>query len=397
MAKRRKKEEDYGLGLAICLFLLCLPIAIISLCIHAVIIWIINKAQTNKAVKRIIQPPFQDAKIKTKCSRRAIKKRLSIFNKSVYDGLFSVQIRNRGELYAHEGKIKDLKEEEKDYSCIVQGSKAYKVDITLDKKDRLVDANCNCPYCYLEEKNCKHIYALLYKVKCSENRGQIITEIDKQTSGIKAMLQAAMGYLETNQSHFALSMIEDFKNCSEQYTKQITDIENGISKIQLEEELLEQLDGLLTISAEAKRKIRKIVNAEKRANVPSDNAKNNSYDSNKSEKSDNTSELQKERSNDCFYDSDFEDDYEEGDESGYEDGCEEACEDDCENDSEYDYDIGYEEPIEDDYDEELERTMRAYNLEEWQKELVRKGEYDPWNFEEDGELTEFDYYYEDDQ
>lgn len=397
MAKRRKKEEDYGLGLAICLFLLCLPIAIISLCIHAVIIWIINKAQTNKAVKRIIQPPFQDAKIKTKCSRRAIKKRLSIFNKSVYDGLFSVQIRNRGELYAHEGKIKDLKEEEKDYSCIVQGSKAYKVDITLDKKDRLVDANCNCPYCYLEEKNCKHIYALLYKVKCSENRGQIITEIDKQTSGIKAMLQAAMGYLENNQAHFALSMIEDFKNCSEQYTKQITDIENGISKIQLEEELLEQLDGLLTISAEVKRKIGKIVNAEKRANVPSDKAKNNSYDSNKSKKSDNTPELQKETLNDCCYDRDFEDDYEEGYENGFEDGYEDAYDDDCENDSEYDYDIGYEEPIEDDYDEELERTMRAYNLEEWQKELVRKGEYDPWNFEEDGELTEFDYYYEDGQ
>ena len=32
-----------------------------------------------------------------------------------------------------------------------------------------------------------------------------------------------------------------------------------------------------------------------------------------------------------------------------------------------------------------------YGLEDWQKELVKKGEYDPWNFEED------DYYYEDDK
>lgn len=46
--------------------------------------------------------------------------------------------------------------------------------------------------------------------------------------------------------------------------------------------------------------------------------------------------------------------------------------------------------------EELEKEMDAYDLEDWQKDLVRKGDYDPWNFEEDGELEEDDYYYEDD-
>ncbi len=45
--------------------------------------------------------------------------------------------------------------------------------------------------------------------------------------------------------------------------------------------------------------------------------------------------------------------------------------------------------------EDLERRMDVYGLEEWQKELVRKGEYGPENFDEDGELTEDDYYYED--
>jgi len=47
--------------------------------------------------------------------------------------------------------------------------------------------------------------------------------------------------------------------------------------------------------------------------------------------------------------------------------------------------------------QQLEKEMDAYELEEWQKELVRKGEYDPWNFEEDGDLEEDDYYYEDDK
>ena len=41
--------------------------------------------------------------------------------------------------------------------------------------------------------------------------------------------------------------------------------------------------------------------------------------------------------------------------------------------------------------------MDMYALTDWQKEEVRKGNYDPWNFEEDGELEEDDYYYEDDK
>ena len=45
----------------------------------------------------------------------------------------------------------------------------------------------------------------------------------------------------------------------------------------------------------------------------------------------------------------------------------------------------------------LEKQMDNYLLEDWQKELVRKGEYDPWSFEESGDLEEGDYYYEDEQ
>ena len=38
-----------------------------------------------------------------------------------------------------------------------------------------------------------------------------------------------------------------------------------------------------------------------------------------------------------------------------------------------------------------------YALTDWQKEEVRKGNYAPGNFEEDGDLEEDDYYYEDDK
>lgn len=42
-------------------------------------------------------------------------------------------------------------------------------------------------------------------------------------------------------------------------------------------------------------------------------------------------------------------------------------------------------------DEELEN----YGLDEQQREEVKKGNYDPWNFEEE-DLEDDDYYYEDD-
>ena len=49
----------------------------------------------------------------------------------------------------------------------------------------------------------------------------------------------------------------------------------------------------------------------------------------------------------------------------------------------------------------IDEDLDKYNLEEWQKEEVRKGFQDPWSFEDkneeeqEDELEEEDYYYED--
>lgn len=45
-----------------------------------------------------------------------------------------------------------------------------------------------------------------------------------------------------------------------------------------------------------------------------------------------------------------------------------------------------------DYSEE---EMDSYGLEESEKELVRKGEYNPWDFETEGPFEDDDYYSED--
>lgn len=48
--------------------------------------------------------------------------------------------------------------------------------------------------------------------------------------------------------------------------------------------------------------------------------------------------------------------------------------------------------------EEHEKLKKDWGLFDWEADLVQKGEYDPWNFEEPEsgeELDEDDYYYED--
>ncbi len=50
----------------------------------------------------------------------------------------------------------------------------------------------------------------------------------------------------------------------------------------------------------------------------------------------------------------------------------------------------------DDRDDELEQRMEEAGLEEWEKEEVRKGNQDVFNFEEE-ELEDDDYYSEDDE
>ena len=42
-----------------------------------------------------------------------------------------------------------------------------------------------------------------------------------------------------------------------------------------------------------------------------------------------------------------------------------------------------------------DKELADYGLEDWQKDLVNKGEFEPWNFEEE-DLEEDDYYYDED-
>ena len=53
--------------------------------------------------------------------------------------------------------------------------------------------------------------------------------------------------------------------------------------------------------------------------------------------------------------------------------------------------------VDTDNNDDLEERMNDLDLEDWQKDLVREGKYDPENFEESEDLEDDDYYYEDDE
>lgn len=367
MARRNNNTSGGGIFLLLLVFgaivyfiakwTIIIAVAII-VCSIKFITWFVKLIDKKRNKNNITKKPFKNAKLNTNESLmpsiQLEKKKLGVFDKNVYDEIFSIQIRNRGELYYYDNRIKDYKENENMYSCLVSGTEDYKVSITLDEDDMLVNSSCTCPYYTEKNKNCKHIYALLYKVKCSENKDKILTEIEYQISGIKTMLKNAKDYLERNKSHFSDAAINIFNKYSEQYSKQLVSIENSITEIKLEDSLLNKLESLLDISFELKQKVRKTLSRESTRSKYIQTTSNYSYE-NTGDLSDTITEI----SIASMIDSHI-------------------------NNQKDSY-----------YNEKLEKEMDNYGLEEWQRDLVRKGEYDPWNFEEDGDFTEDDYYYED--
>lgn len=369
MARRKKNETSAWDVIMILLFfgvaayyiikwtieLIC----IIIVGIAKLITWISNKIQKKNNVRNITKTPFVDTKIKVEESLKTPievkRKKLDIFDKSIYDNEFPVQIRNRGEVYYYEDKIKYFKENNNNYSCVVKGTENYNVKLSIGEDNSVISSSCTCPYFSDKGHNCKHIYALLYKVKCSNNKEKIISEINNQISGIKTMIKNATDYLERNKSHFSYSVIEEFNNYSRQYSSQTSYYEKNCSEKVLEDILLQHLDSLLSISLELKQKIKKTLNEE--------NSATTAITSMPKQKNENK--------------------------IGFTDviaGIAIA--------NELDKHFNREE--DEDYDEELETEMDAYDLEDWQKDLVRQGRYNPWNFGEE-ELEEGDYYYEDDK
>ncbi len=358
---RRKKDPTIGdvifvLGAFIFIgyFLLKWFIEAIAFLI-AGIVWIISKIAELLEKKHATTNINKKTTIKNnKLTEKEIKEELKVFDISVYDNYFQPQIRNRGEKYYLNNKISDFKQNENKYSCKVDGTEIYNTTVTFDKEnDNIVEsATCTCPYFEDKQEYCKHIYALILKAKGDKNNQILISEIQNYIKGIKEALNNANDYIKNN----ALSFEDKVRNSYFEYANnvsiQIDNFNKQVINSKNEEDILmDILKQLMNLSEELSRKIRITINSKK---TPSSTAQ---YVPKTKKQSSVGSALIGLALLDSL------------------------------NSSKED----------DDIDEELETEMNAYNLEDWQKDLVRQGRYNPWNFEEDGELEEDDYYYEDDK
>lgn len=282
------------------------------------------------------------------------KSKLNIFDKSIYNNLFPIQIRDRGERYCYDNRLGKLKRKKNKYYCIVKGTNNYNVELLFNTDENIATATCSCPYYNEEKKYCKHIYAVLYKIKCSKNKKKILSDITKKVKRIELAIISVNNYIKRNLSNFTDYEIDKFNNYVKEYICEMDYIKANCSEKQLEDDLLNQLKKILNISFELSTKIKKTLNS-------ANNSKNNinSYLTKQDEDNidiimsdfDITSKSTKHLHKNIFRDA---------------------------------------------YNRKIEKEMNTYNLEDWQKDLVRNGLYNPWNFDEEN-LEEDDFYYEDDK
>ena len=241
-----------------------------------------EKKEKEDTIKNINEEIIKNVKFKHKVKDTEIIKELGLFDKRVYDSMFEPQIRKRGETYCLENKIEDLKKEDNKYSCRINGTKEYNVSILFDKDkiDDIAEATCECPYYLDEHKNCKHIYALLYKIKCGNNIKLLEDEIINVSDAIGNISSEMAQYIEKNRKDLGdvehISAVIKFNIASNKFFE----MKKYFGKTRVEEDLFEMLKSLIEILLEHKENYEELINSrrtsiQKAVNNLKNNGQNN--------------------------------------------------------------------------------------------------------------------------
>lgn len=310
--------------------------------------WTEQKDNKKEIEKNILKEPFKNTnteyKQKEVINRESILTKLNLFNIDIYNDIFPTQIKNRGEEYYEQGKIKYYKQNNNKYTCRIQGTKLYDVSITFDKNnDTIIEsASCTCPYHQEDSKKCKHIYALLYKIKCEHNKEILRQEIEKVASAIGKMIDKTTKLLRANLNNYPSNITSNYKNIILPYLDTIVNILKLSVNCQKEETLIKYMQTLLTIKEDVQIYVKEILNSE------TGTLRNNYTPDSYEDMNSILSSFNQNQNEEDIYENDY----------------------------------GYTK-------EQLE------HLEPWQLELVKKGEYDPSGFEE--EEPEDDDWHSDDE
>ena len=298
---------------------------------------------------------------------KKLREQLGLFDKSIYDNLFTPNVMERGEEYFSDGKISNFSQSTNKYTCKVNGTNQYDVQIIFNDEnpDEIEEASCNCTYYTRQHKYCKHIYALLYKVKCSQNKEILDKKFAKIASEPADMITKAAEDVNENFNNYNRNIVEQFVKYSKYIHEQLEYWTYHYIHVKTENSRLNTLQCLIEATNGVDLRIKDLMNKMKDPAYADDG-----------------------------YDEDIDDDFDDND----------FDEDNVTEDSKtrlldelaiyqmsknlFD-NKGHKKENFSDYSEQ---DLADSGLEEWQKDEVRKGNWEPWSFDENNEFEDDDYY-----
>lgn len=141
-----------------------------------------------------------------------------------YDNLFQDKIKNRGIIYYHEHKVKNISNTKNKITAIVNGIHNYNVEIEFLANDLKV--KCDCPYHKDTDIYCKHIYAVLITLKIDSEKERIINIYNTNINRIKEIKELIDKLMIDNKSYLHpldFTWITNIQNSYDKYLKEMND------------------------------------------------------------------------------------------------------------------------------------------------------------------------------
>lgn len=328
-----------------------------------------DKSTVTTNIPRAITPYYKN-KAKREEDSLKIKKlreQLNLFDTSIYNDLFSSGIRERGEVYFKEDRISNFSQDNNKYTCQVNGTNKYDVSLTFsdENPDEIKEASCTCPYYTGEHKYCKHIYALLYKIKCSNNQEIIDNKFAQIGSETADIITKAAEDVNENFNNYNRNIVEQFVKYSKYIHEQLEYWTYHYIHVKTENSRLNTLQCLIEATNGVDLRIKDLMNKMKDPAYADDG-----------------------------YDDDIDDDFDDDDfdkDNGVEDSKTRLLDELAiyQMSKNLFDNKGHKKENFSDYSEQ---DLADSGLEEWQKDEVRKGNWEPWSFDENNEFEDDDYY-----
>ncbi len=150
-------------------------------------------------------------------------------NNTKYDYLFREIIKSRGKNYYSIDRVKAIHKSNNKVSGLVEGTKEYKVSIDFDN-DNIVDVSCECEYHKSTDKYCKHVYALLMSLKMIYEKERMLVEYKKNIERIKEIVELIKNTYYENKKYLNVLMFTVTFKDDKKYLNYIKKLEDFIDE-----------------------------------------------------------------------------------------------------------------------------------------------------------------------